>query len=178
MTDLPIPVDPICLPDLRPRARGPSRRPFSREEDSLLLQLVEQHGRQSWNSIASFMQSRTSRQCRDRYNNYLDESRSSLDQWTAAEDEMIRSRYQEVGPKWAEIARCLNGRKGNDVKEHWYSHLAKALEEKGRKIKGTADCDDGKGEQLEKADGAMELDPGLVEALIKAFLDPNEMVKS
>jgi hypothetical protein len=105
------------------------RQLFSPDEDVMLTRLVQQFGIRAWEQITWFMPHRTARQCRDRYKNYLNELNHSVRPWTSDEDDAIRARFGEMGPKWVEIAHHLPGRCGNDVKHRWYTHLAKALDD-------------------------------------------------
>jgi hypothetical protein len=100
------------------------RRKFTVEEDLQLRTLVEQLGAKCWDSVAQFMPGRTARQCRDRYKNYLLDSLVNT-LWTPEEDAVVLERYRELGPRWVEIAKTLNGRSGNHVKNRWYRHLAR-----------------------------------------------------
>ena len=100
------------------------RKRFSAEEDMKLKLLVDGNRQKSWDQIASEMPGRTARQCRDRYNNYLFKEISGAS-WNPTEDEMIMRMYKEVGSKWSLIARHLNGRSGNNVKNRWYKYLSK-----------------------------------------------------
>jgi hypothetical protein len=47
------------------------KRKFTAEEDHFLGELVQEHGTEAWTFVARFMGTRTPRQCRDRYDNYL-----------------------------------------------------------------------------------------------------------
>jgi hypothetical protein len=77
------------------------------------------------------MPGRTPRQCRHRYYNYLVDSHQ-YSAWTDAEEKLIFDKFQEVGPKWVQIAGFLCGRTGNDVKNRWHKHIAKKyIEERG-----------------------------------------------
>jgi len=100
------------------------RRKFTHEEDERLRSLVEGFGTSHWESISQFMPNRTARQCRDRYKNYLLDS-IIVAPWQPEEDEIIRLKFGEVGPRWVEIAKCLTGRSGNHVKNRWHKHLSK-----------------------------------------------------
>jgi hypothetical protein len=97
---------------------------FTQKEDALLYTLVGQMGAHHWNKIAQLMPSRTARQCRDRYRQYLVDTLVNHP-WSPAEDELIARKYAELGPKWAEISKFLNGRSPNDIKNHWNKHIAK-----------------------------------------------------
>jgi hypothetical protein len=74
-----------------------------------VIRLVGLHGAQRWSVIAEHLPGRVGKQCRERWHNHLDPSiKKSV--WTVLEDEIVLLAWQEVGPKWAEIARCLPGR--------------------------------------------------------------------
>jgi hypothetical protein len=81
-------------------------------------------GTTSWEAVSRFMPTRTARQCRDRYKNYLVDD-LVCDAWSPEEDALIVKKFQEIGPKWVEIAKLLNGRSGNHVKNRWHKHLSR-----------------------------------------------------
>jgi hypothetical protein len=114
----PLPAANPVHKHTRPRSK------FTGEEDEKLRALVTQLGNRHWEAIAQYMPGRTARQCRDRYKNYLLDSLVSTP-WTQEEDQILREKYAELGPKWVEISKGLNGRSGNDVKNRWYKHLSK-----------------------------------------------------
>lgn len=93
------------------------RKVFSPDEDTLLKALIEKYGFQ-WNAIADHMPSRNSRQCRDRWNNYL---RPKINQspWTEAEDKLLYQKYGEYGPKWYLLSEFFNNRTLNNIKNRW-----------------------------------------------------------
>jgi hypothetical protein len=108
---------PVRLPQATPR------RKFSEAEDRRLRILVGQLGTSNWDEVARSMGSRTARQCRDRYKNYLLDS-LSRSPWTAEEDALLMRQFQAIGPKWVEIAKMLTGRSTSHVKNRWHRHLA------------------------------------------------------
>jgi len=101
-------------------------QPWSEEEDQLLSQLVDQHGT-SWAHIARLLPvPRTGKQCRERWNNQL-APQVCKKPWTKEEDEAIIAAQAEVGNKWTEVARRLDGRSENAVKNRWHSNLCRRL---------------------------------------------------
>ena len=92
---------------------------FTREEDMKLKYLVEQSFMNlSWKDISIKMKTRTPRQCRERYKNYLS-NKVTHNQWTEQEDQYILTKYEELGKVWNVIAKGLPGRTGNAVRNRW-----------------------------------------------------------
>jgi len=91
---------------------------FKPEEDKLLMKLVSEYGKKDWKKISKLMGTRNSRQCRERWRNYL---RPEVIQanWTEAEDSLLLQRYNELGPKWNIIGLCFNGRSVNNIRNRW-----------------------------------------------------------
>jgi hypothetical protein len=98
------------------------RRIFNPDEDHILSGLVESRAYNNWSEIAQHMPGRTARQCRDRWTNYLAPA-ISFDPWRPEEDDLIIQKVNEIGTKWATIAKFANGRTGNALKNRWYSGL-------------------------------------------------------
>jgi hypothetical protein len=88
---------------------------FTHSEDTMLAALVGELGRKHWIHIAARMQHRTARQCRERWVNYLNPELSRA-AWTDAEDDILRTKYREIGPKWVKISLSLPGRSSNSIK--------------------------------------------------------------
>ncbi len=52
---------------LKPRLTGPGTGPWTKEEDQLLIDLVNKHGPKRWSIIAASLHGRIGKQCRERY---------------------------------------------------------------------------------------------------------------
>lgn len=101
---------------------GPStslrRGPWSPEEDRKLLDAINVFGASNWVRISQSLGSRTPKQCRERYHQNL---KPSLNRNPISHEEgaLIEELVQRYGKRWAEIARHLNGRSDNAIKNWW-----------------------------------------------------------
>ena len=103
-----------------------SRQKFTIEEDGRLKELVAQFGTHSWKKVSALMQTRTTRQCRERYNNYL--SPNVLNgPWTSAEDKLLVEKVQEMGQKWSKIVTFFNRRSDVNIKNRYALLVSKGL---------------------------------------------------
>jgi hypothetical protein len=82
---------------------------FTPEEDEKLKQLVAIHGENEWATIAHEMGNRNSRQCRERWRNYMN-PRLSNESWTPESDKILMERYAAIGPHWNMIAQAFPNR--------------------------------------------------------------------
>ena len=95
------------------------KRAWSRQEDARLLAAVEAFGASNWDELATHIGTRSGKQCRERYHNILDPN-IYRGEWTEEEDMIIMRQHRIYGNHWAKIARHLNGRTDNAIKNRWH----------------------------------------------------------
>jgi hypothetical protein len=99
-----------------------TRRPWTSEEDDLLVQLVAQHGTKNWSLICTKLKNRSRMQCRESYKTKLDPM-IRRGPWTEEEDLVIVAAQEKLGNRWTEIAQQLPGRTAQAIKNRWHSTL-------------------------------------------------------
>lgn len=107
---------------------------FTPDEDVLLLNAVKSLGIGDWHVIANRIPGRNPRQCRERWNNYVNPSLITSP-WTAKEDEFLLEKYQELGPHWHTIASYFTSRSTNSIKNRFIILQRRQKKKKNQKIK-------------------------------------------
>jgi hypothetical protein len=91
---------------------------FTEEEDRMLRHLVSACGTQDWNVIAGQIGSKSARQCKERWANYLRPD-LRLAPWTREEDSLLLEKYRELGPRWVTISTFFSDRTDGMLKNRF-----------------------------------------------------------
>ncbi|OMO91035.1 hypothetical protein COLO4_18691 [Corchorus olitorius] len=101
--------------------------PWSKEEDELIIELVNKFGPKKWSTIAQHLPGRIGKQCRERWHNHLNPG-INKEAWTQEEELALIRAHQIFGNRWAELTKFLPGRTDNAIKNHWNSSVKKKLD--------------------------------------------------
>ncbi|KAK8871807.1 hypothetical protein M9Y10_007550 [Tritrichomonas musculus] len=110
--------------NLSQQTKRRTRIPFTKEEDEQLLQLVQYFGvndKNNWYFIASHINGRSPRQCRERYQLFLSDNIRKKAKWTKEEDELLISKYKVYGPHWKQLEKFFVGRTSYNIKNRFIS---------------------------------------------------------
>jgi hypothetical protein len=102
-----------------------SRVEWSKEEDSLILELVCKYGN-CWKEISKHLKGRTCKMIRGRYINFL-RSDVNKNKFSTEEDFKIAELYLQYGPKWSLLANLMNGRTADMIKNRYHSKIKKNI---------------------------------------------------
>lgn len=110
-------------------------KPWSSEEDKILIEKSTENNFKNWSKVASFLKGRTAIQCSARYKRIKPGLTKGA--WTKEEDEQLLKLYQIHGKNWSMISKCMPQRTGKQIRDRFLN----ALENNLKKDKFTQDED-------------------------------------
>lgn len=101
------------------------------QQDEILKHILENQDLQTWTQISkAFFEisgvMRSSKQCRDRWNNNL-QSEKNFNPWQENELKTLFNSQRIHGNQWSLIAREMNGRSENQIKNFFYSTIRRNI---------------------------------------------------
>jgi hypothetical protein len=113
---------------LRPEIKVAKKGTWSAEEDEQLRQIVSKcdcKDGHAWELASEGMGfTRNSKQCRERWTNFLDPC-LRLGPWTAEEDDCLLRLHSEFGNAWKKFTSILIGRSAERIRRHYTSLIRK-----------------------------------------------------
>ncbi|KAJ0257327.1 MYB transcription factor [Hirschfeldia incana] len=110
---------------------GMKKGEWTAEEDQKLVAYIYEHGICDWRSLPERAGlQRCGKSCRLRWLNYLKPG-IKRGKFTPQEEEEIIKLHADLGNRWAAIAKQMENRTDNDIKNHWNSCLKKRLSRNG-----------------------------------------------
>ena len=97
---------------------APPRAKFTAAEDALIVDVASKMTEVDWKTVAEILGTRTARQCRERYRNYLSPDVCNKD-WTPSDDKLLEEQFQIYGPQWAKIRNSFSGKSCVNIKNRW-----------------------------------------------------------
>lgn len=116
------------------------RHSFTDKEDEQLKKLVIEYGEHDWKTIAENLGTRTPRQCRERYRNYLMPGIVN-GPWTVEDDMLLYQKYLEIGPHWTIISQFFPSRSEINIKNRWAALSNKRNNKNHKQNTSTTDTD-------------------------------------
>ena len=98
--------------------KPPVKSKFTPYEDMMLTNIILNAKCTNWFEVANLMKTRNARQCRDRWNNYLNPYLRS-DPWTEEEDKLLIEKYKIYGTKWRKISAFFRNRSDNSLRNRY-----------------------------------------------------------
>mmetsp|Transcript_5246 Transcript_5246/g.9170 ORF Transcript_5246/g.9170 Transcript_5246/m.9170 type:complete len:164 (-) Transcript_5246:903-1394(-) len=117
------------------------KRPWTDDEDEIILGLVQRHGPRRWNTLANYVPGRCGKQCRERWMNHL-RPEIKNEPWSVAEDLILTEGVVTYGTKWTKIVENLPGRSDNSAKNRWNSKLKTCRSQSSDEVKSNTESND------------------------------------
>ncbi|OHT09482.1 hypothetical protein TRFO_04569 [Tritrichomonas foetus] len=116
------------------KRKGGAKKKFTPEEDKILKEVVRDISTNNWNAVAQELPGRNGRQCRERWNNYVN-PKFKKGSFTPEEDDLLDKKYAELGPRWHLIASFFPNRSCNIIKNRFFTRERRQNKIKNAEVK-------------------------------------------
>jgi hypothetical protein len=99
-----------------------NQKKWSKDEDSILLNLVKENNGKKWKEIASHFHNKNSHQCFSRYKRIRPEINKGS--WKKEEDTLILHLIEIYGNSWSKISKIIKTRTGKQIRDRYTNVLA------------------------------------------------------
>ena len=98
-----------------------NQKKWSKEEDSELINIVEQNKEKNWKETASHFHNKNPLQCFSRYNRI----RPGINKgsWNKEEDSLLSSLIKKYGKSWSKISKIIKTRNGKQIRDRYINVL-------------------------------------------------------
>jgi hypothetical protein len=111
---------------------GP-RRPFSVEEDAIILAIKHSDPSTSWGDIAKRLPGHNRWDIHRRWLNYLSPE-IHIEPWTQESDQLLVEKINEMGQAWTRITPFFEGRSATDLRNRWFEWIRFRTVDNGTKL--------------------------------------------